>query len=36
MKALTIHQPFANHIANGAKRYETRSWRTSYTGLRRR
>ena len=32
MKALTIHQPFANHIANGAKRYETRSRSTSYRG----
>ena len=32
MKGLTIHQPFANFIADGEKRYETRSWRTSYTG----
>ena len=32
MKALTIHQPFAQFIANGQKRYETRSWRTHYRG----
>jgi len=32
MKALTIHQPWANLIAHGAKQYETRSWRTNYHG----
>jgi len=32
MKALTIHQPWANLIAHGAKQYETRSWRTNYRG----
>ena len=32
MRGLTIHQPYANHIADGQKRYETRSWYTSYTG----
>ena len=32
MRGLTIHQPFANFIADGTKEYETRSWRTSYTG----
>ena len=32
MKVLTIHQPFAYFIANGQKRYETRSWRTHYRG----
>ena len=33
MRGLTIHQPSANFIADGDKQYETRSWRTSYTGL---
>lgn len=33
MKALTIWQPWATLLARGPKRYETRSWRTSYTGL---
>ena len=32
MKGLTIHQPFANFIADGEKRYETRSWSTPYRG----
>ena len=32
MKALTIHQPFAQFIAVGQKRFETRSWQTAYTG----
>ena len=32
MRALTIHQPFANFIADREKRYETRSWCTSYIG----
>ena len=32
MRGLTIHQPYANHIADGEKRYETRSWFTSYRG----
>lgn len=32
MKALTIHQPWASLIAYGHKRYETRSWATSYRG----
>ena len=33
MRALAIHQPYANFIADGTKRYETRSWPTSYRGL---
>ena len=33
MKGLTIHQPFANFIADEEKRYETRSWLTAYRGL---
>lgn len=32
MKALTLTQPFASLIAIGAKKIETRSWRTSYRG----
>jgi hypothetical protein len=33
MKALTISQPFANHIANGTKWIENRVWPTSYRGV---
>jgi activating signal cointegrator 1 len=32
MKALTLRQPWARAIAEGAKRIETRSWRTEYRG----
>lgn len=32
MKVLTIMQPWANLIALGAKKIETRSWYTSYRG----
>lgn len=32
MKAITIWQPWASLIACGAKKYETRSWATSYRG----
>lgn len=32
MKALTVTQPWATLIASGAKRIETRSWRTRYRG----
>lgn len=32
MKALSLIQPWASLIAIGAKRIETRSWRTSYRG----
>jgi hypothetical protein len=32
VKALTLHQPWASAIAAGLKRYETRSWSTSYRG----
>jgi hypothetical protein len=32
MKAITIHQPWASLIAVGAKRFETRGWKTSYRG----
>jgi len=33
MKALTLYQPHAFLIGIGAKRYETRSWKTNYRGL---
>jgi hypothetical protein len=32
VKALTLTQPWATLVAIGAKRFETRSWRTSHTG----
>lgn len=32
MKALTLTQPWAALVALGAKRFETRSWRTDYRG----
>lgn len=32
MKALTILQPWASLIASGAKRIETRCWKTNYRG----
>lgn len=32
MKAITIHQPWAGLIAIGAKRFETRGWKTNYRG----
>lgn len=32
MKAITLWQPWASLLACGAKRYETRSWATSYRG----
>ena len=32
MKAITLWQPWASYIAVGSKRYETRSWATSYRG----
>jgi hypothetical protein len=32
MKALSLIQPWATLVAVGAKRYETRSWSTSYRG----
>lgn len=32
MKALTIHQPYAQLISDGFKRHETRSWQTKYRG----
>lgn len=32
MKAITLHQPWATLIALGLKRYETRSWATTYRG----
>jgi len=32
MKALTIIEPWASLIAVGAKKIETRSWRTNYRG----
>lgn len=32
MKAITLTQPWATLVAVGAKRYETRSWPTSYRG----
>lgn len=32
MKALTLTEPWASLVAIGAKRIETRSWKTSYRG----
>ena len=32
MRALTIHQPYAELVARGEKRVENRSWRTHYRG----
>jgi hypothetical protein len=32
MKALSLTQPWAQLVALGAKKIETRSWRTSFTG----
>jgi hypothetical protein len=32
IKALSLWQPWASLIAVGAKKYETRSWKTSYRG----
>jgi hypothetical protein len=32
MKAITIHQPYAELIASGAKRVENRTWQTHYRG----
>lgn len=32
MKALTLSQPWAELVAAGRKRYETRSWSTKYRG----
>lgn len=32
MKAITIWQPWASLLACGAKKFETRSWSTSYRG----
>jgi hypothetical protein len=32
MKAISLHQPWANMIAEGVKTIETRRWRTSYRG----
>jgi hypothetical protein len=32
MKAITIWQPWASLLACGAKKYETRSWKTDYRG----
>ena len=32
MRALSLWQPWANFVADGTKEYETRSWRTAYTG----
>ena len=33
MRAITIHQPYAQYIADHIKQYETRSWSTDYRGL---
>lgn len=32
MKVLTLHQPWASLVTLGAKRIETRSWKTEYRG----
>jgi hypothetical protein len=33
MKCLSVHQPFATLLCLGARRYETRGWRTGYRGV---
>ena len=33
MKAISIWQPWASCVANGMKRFETRSWSTQHRGL---
>ncbi len=33
MKAITLTQPWSSMVAIGAKKIETRSWRTTYRGL---
>lgn len=33
MKALTLHQPYAELVAQNVKYFETRSWNTKYRGL---
>lgn len=33
MKALSLTQPWASLVAIGAKRFETRSWKTTHRGL---
>ncbi len=33
MKAISLHQPFASAIAEGAKMVETRSWQTKHRGM---
>ncbi len=33
MRALTIHQPYADLIVDGFKKIENRTWRTHYRGL---
>lgn len=32
MKAITVQQPWAQLIAVGAKAFETRAWKTNYSG----
>ena len=32
VKAITIWEPYASSIANGKKKYETRTWKTNYRG----
>jgi len=32
VRAITLHQPYAGLVALGLKRYETRTWGTSYRG----
>ena len=33
LRCLTVHQPFASALIDGHKHFETRSWRTDYSGL---
>jgi DNA (cytosine-5)-methyltransferase 1 len=33
MKAISLHQPYCSLIAQGLKKFETRSWATNYRGL---
>lgn len=32
IKAISLHQPWANLVASGEKSIETRTWKTSYRG----
>lgn len=33
IRGFTLHQPWASLVVRGIKKFETRSWKTNYTGL---